>query len=348
MDLAPDPVIEDLRKTLRASLAQVPLQPKMHGAPVIDGPAGPAHDVLHALEAFKFERPGDEGGYDLGLTAGVVVSEELGRAACGNPYRAAAVAAETGGHAGAALAGFDALPVGTGISATRKPGGFTLTGTVTIDAPALGPGPLLVATQTGTGPALASVAPDAQGLHLDTTNWPPLLQLDAVPVRTSDLVGDLEDEASDLLARARIRQAAYLLGIGDGALSLTTRYTGNRRQFDTRLLELQAVAFPLARAVVESRAVRALVYQGAWLADNGDRTARIMAAKALAMAAETARDTANLCMHLCGVRAITHELGLHRYFRLAAGEARRYGTSSMLWRLVGAARLAGATRDRHR
>ncbi|MDQ3821665.1 MAG: hypothetical protein M3321_00260, partial [Actinomycetota bacterium] len=88
MDLTPDPVIVELRRALRSALARVPVRSEVHGAPVVDGASGPARTVLDQLGAADFERPASDGGLDLGLSAGVLVSEELGRAAAGNPYRA--------------------------------------------------------------------------------------------------------------------------------------------------------------------------------------------------------------------------------------------------------------------
>src|SRR5690348_1246651 len=113
MDLTPDLLLIQLRKALRTGLAGIPVQMRLHGAPVIDGACGPSRTVLDDLGAADFERPARAGGLDLGLTAGVLVSEELGRAACGNSYRANATAADLGGPAGAALAGLEALPVGS-------------------------------------------------------------------------------------------------------------------------------------------------------------------------------------------------------------------------------------------
>ncbi|MGH8920284.1 MAG: acyl-CoA dehydrogenase family protein, partial [Actinomycetes bacterium] len=139
MDLTPDPLAVQLRSALRTALARVPVRPEVHGAPVTDGASGPARTVLGQLGVADFERPASAGGLDLGLTAGVIVSEELGRAACGNPYRADAMAADAGFPAGAALAGLEALPVGDGVTATPSSGGWTLTGTVTVDDPEPGP-----------------------------------------------------------------------------------------------------------------------------------------------------------------------------------------------------------------
>ena len=342
MDLTPDPLIIQLRRALRTALAGVPVWSEVHGAPVDDGASGPARTVLDQLGAADFERSASVGGLDLGLTAGVLVSEELGRAACGNPYRADAMAADLGCPAGAALAGFEALPVSNGVTATPRAGGWELTGTATVDDSGLGP--LLVATRTGGDPVLVAVPRGAPGRSVETRCWPPVVRFEATPVTGADVVGGLDDSLTGPLARARLRQAAYLLGIADGAHQIAVRYAGVRRQFDTRLRDLPAVAFPLARAMVALRATRAAVYRGAWLVDSGHDQTGAAPVVALAMAAEAARDVVRLCMQSCGVRAMTAELGLHRYFRLAAAESSRYGQPAALWRLAGAARLELARR----
>lgn len=342
MDLTPDPLLVQLRKALRTGLAGVPARNEVHGAPVADGASGPTRTVLDGLGAAGFERPASAGGLGLGLTAGVLVSEELGRAACGNSYRADALAADVGGPEGAGLAGLEALPVGDGVTASPRAGGWELTGTATVDD--VGSGPLLVATRTGGEPVLVAVPRGAAGRSVEAGCWPPVVRFEATPVTGADVLGALDDSPTGPLARARLRQAAYLLGIADGAHRVAVRYAGFRRQFDTRLRDLPAVAFPLARAMVASRATRAAVYRGAWLVDSEHDQVGTAPVTALAMAAETARDVVRLCMQSCGVRAMTSELGLHRYFRLAAAESARYGEPAALWRLVGAARLDAARR----
>ncbi|MFR9673256.1 acyl-CoA dehydrogenase family protein [Streptomyces sp. TR06-5] len=337
MDPTPDPLLVEVRRALRSTLAAVPLRPEVHGAPVADGGAGPVRAVLDRFGTAEFERPASAGGLGLGLTAGVAVSEELGRAARGNPYRADAMAADTGGPAGAALAGLEAVPAGSGVTAAPRAGGWELTGTATVDDPA--PGTLLVATRTGGEPVVVAVPHDAPGRSTEAECWPPVVRFEATPVGAADVVAKLDASADGPLARARLRQAAYLLGIADGAHRVAVRYAGGRRQFDTRLRDLPAVAFPLARALVALRATGAAVYRGAWLVDAEPGNVGTAPLVALAMAAETAREVVRLCMQCCGVRAMTAELGLHRYFRLAAAESNRYGEPAALWRLVGAARL---------
>lgn len=349
MDLAPDPLLVQVRKALRTALAGIPVRPEVHGAPVVDGVSGPARTVLEQLGATDFERPVSAGGLDLGLMAGVLVSEELGRAARGNPYRADAMAADMGCPSGAALAGFETLSADGGVTATPRPGGWELTGAATVDDPA--PALLLVAARAGGDSVLVAVPSCAPGRSVEARCWPPAVRFEATPVTGADVAGKLDGSPTGPLARARLRQAAYLLGIADGAHQIAVRYAGVRRQFDTSLRDLPAVAFPLARAVVVLRATRAMVYRGAWLVDSAhdqavskDDLAGTAPVAALAMAAETACEVVRLCMQSCGVRAMTTELRLHQYFRLAAAESSRYGQPAALWRLAGAARLELARR----
>lgn len=344
MDPLSDPLLTELRTVLRKGLAGVDVRMELHGAPVTDGSSGPARPILDALEAADFERPASVGGLGLGLTAGVLVSEELGRAACGNSYRADALAADLGRPAGAALAGLEALPVGSRVTATPATGGWELTGTATVDdvSAAL----ILVATRIGDGPVLVAVERGAAGLSTENVCWPPTVRFDRTPVPAGEVVGPLDDSPTGPLSRVRLRQAGYLLGIAAGAHRTAVGYASFRRQFGTRLRDLPAVSFPLARALVALRATRAAVYRGAWLVDSEPDAAGTAPAVALATAAETARDVVRLSMQACGVRAMTAELGLHRYYRLAAAESTRYGDPAALWRAVGAECVRAARRDR--
>lgn len=352
MDITPEPLFLQVRKALRTALAGIPLCSQIHGAPVIDGAGGPTRTVLDQLGAADFERPVADGGLGLGVTAGVLVSEELGRAARGNTYRAGAMAADSGCPSRLALAGLEALPTGVGVIATPRAAGWELTGSATVDDPE----PALLLVVVGMGGAsssapvplpdsvLVTVPRDAPGVSVETRCWPPVVRFEATPVAAADVVGRLDGALAGPLARARLRQAAYLLGIAEGAHHDAVRYAGFRRQFGTRLRDLPAVSFPLARAAVALRATRAAVYRGAWLADSEPDALDTAPLIALAMAAETAREVMRVAMQTCGVRALTAELGLHRYFRLTAAESARYGDPAALWRLVGAARLETAGR----
>jgi alkylation response protein AidB-like acyl-CoA dehydrogenase len=334
-----DTIRRDLRQALRASLSGLAIPMGAQGAPAFDDPSSPAAQVLARLGAADLERPIEAGGLDFGLAAGLIVSEELGRAACAPIYGAVALAAETALPHPAALAGFEALPVGDGVRATSRSFGFELTGTVMIDT--VEAAHALIPVLLPEGAYLVNVPVSAPDLHRSYSAWPRMIRLNSTPLPRSQVLLPLTDTPQNALARARLRHAAYLLGLAHGAYDIAVHSVAERRQFDTRLIDMPVVAFTLARALVSLRATRALVDRAAWVADtpDADEDEPMVAVMALAMAADTARSVARCAMHLCGVRAITTELALHRYYRLTAVECARFGASAALWRQVGARRL---------
>jgi alkylation response protein AidB-like acyl-CoA dehydrogenase len=354
MDLSPDPLQAQLCRALRAGLAGVAARPAVRGTPVNDGPDSPARELLSELGMPLYELPVAAGGLDLGLAAGVTVSEELGRAACGNPYRAGAFAADATVASGrtdvldrllagvtVAAAGLEALPPGSAVQARRSDGGWELSGTVTVDG--ADADMVAVLTRVRGAPALALLQAGSTGIKWHTGRWPHVLELTDVPVGQRDLLRRVDTPGGGPLARARVRQAAYLLGLGGGMHDAAVKYTGTRRQFGGPLRDLQAVSFPLARAVVALRATRMLVYRAVWFADTGRPSTA--PAEALATAAEALADISRLTMQACGSRSMTSQLPLHRYYRLAAAEPVRYGRPRALWRLVGASAVAGCGAD---
>jgi alkylation response protein AidB-like acyl-CoA dehydrogenase len=351
MDLSPDPLQAQLRRALRAGLAGVPARPAVRGAPISDGPDSPARELLSELGMQLYELPVAAGGLNLGLAAGVTVSEELGRAACGNPYRAVALATDAAvtsgrgdvvdrlmGGATVAAAGLEVLPPGSAVQARPSGEGWELSGVVTVDA--ADADLVAVLTRVDATPAIALLPGGSAGLKWHTGRWPHVIELTDVPVGRRDLLRPVETPGGGgPLARARVRQAAYLLGLASGMHDAAVRYTGTRRQFGGPLRDLQAVSFPLARAVVALRVTRMLVYRAVWFADTGRPSTA--PDEALATAAETLADISRLAMQACGSRSMTTQLPLHRYYRLAVAEPIRYGRPGALWRLVGASAVAG-------
>ncbi len=357
MDLRPDPFQTQLRRALRVGLAGVAVRPGVRGAPVLDGPASPASVVLSDLSATLFELPASQGGFELGLAAGATVSEELGRAACGNPYRAHALVADVALATGrpellddltsgatCAVAGMESLTGRVaGVKAESADDRIELSGTVTADAASADV--LAVAcqqsgsaSQSAGASALALIPAGSAGYKWLGDGWPHAVQLSAVVVSPHDVVG-WDGAVLDALAKARIRQAAYLLGLAAGMLQETVKYTGIRRQFGTKLRDFQGVGFPLAKVAIALRATRLLVYRAAWLTDTGQHDYPTAPLEALAAAGEALTETARTCMQACGGHGMTSELAVHRYYRLAVAEPFRYGKPTELWRQVGAARL---------
>jgi alkylation response protein AidB-like acyl-CoA dehydrogenase len=361
MDTTLDPLVSRLAGIVRARLA---------AAAAEAGPAsgtGSAADrawlALREVDAPAFEAPVGVGGYDLGLTSGVTVAVELGRQALPDVYSAVAATMDaldaTGSETELArelcagrhpvrLAGADCAGTGRPARLSGRPGedGWVLDGRVTGDADAgscawLAPfeasdGIRLALLDPGPGPARP--APGRPGFTELAVSG---LELDAARVPGRLGSGWPLSDPDGVLARLRIRQAAYLLGLASRASDLGVRHASRRRQFGQPLLDFQAVAFPLARSAVALRAVWLTVHRAAWLADAG-QPARQAAAEALALAAETAMTTARRAMQACGARGMTLENPVHACYLLARREGTRLGSPDDLWREAGARRITPA------
>src|SRR4051812_36572278 len=96
MRIGLDDVQQEIAAALRLRLPAV----DRAGAPA----AGEDRAVLAELDLYRLELPGDAGGLQYGLSAGVVVGAELGRAACADDYRAAAFLADLATDAGSETA----------------------------------------------------------------------------------------------------------------------------------------------------------------------------------------------------------------------------------------------------
>jgi alkylation response protein AidB-like acyl-CoA dehydrogenase len=143
------------------------------------------------------------------------------------------------------------------------------------------------------------------------------------------------------LARAWIRQSAYLLGLAAGAHRLAVIRATQRRQFGQTIGENQAISFPLARQFAHLQAIRLLVHRAAWLDDRGEN-ADLAAIWALAYAAEQSLQTTAWALHVHGAFGLTRYAPVHRHYELAAREALRWGSPARLWGHAG--RLAERSR----
>jgi Acyl-CoA dehydrogenase, C-terminal domain len=133
------------------------------------------------------------------------------------------------------------------------------------------------------------------------------------------------------LARAWVRQSAYLLGLAAGAHRLAVLRAAQRRQFGQAIGQNQAISFPLAQQFAHLEAIRLLVHRAAWLDDHGEN-ADLAATWALAYAAEQSLQTTAWALHVHGAFGLTRYAPVHRHYQLAAREALRWGSPARLWR----------------
>ncbi|TKK77334.1 hypothetical protein FDA94_37805 [Herbidospora galbida] len=120
---------------------------------------------------------------------------------------------------------------------------------------------------------------------------------------------------------ARVRQAAYLVGLTQAALDHAVDYAKTRRQFGRAIGANQALSFRLAEMSMHVDAARLLVH---------DPDASGHAAATLAAAADLARTVTTRTMQIHGAAGMRSDDDAQLYYRRAAAESVRLGTPSQL------------------
>lgn len=257
------------------------------------------HDCLVGLDLYAIEVPEHAGGLSLGLGHAVVACEELGRRVAPDGYRAAALLCDM------------LLAAGTDLARDR--------------CARVAAGKARVSTTAGTGDTDVVVnADDEAGV---------LRAVAPVSGEVWAVAPARDDRAmpSRPVVRARVRQAAYLLGLAAQAHRLAVDRAARRRQFGQAVLSRQAVGFRLAQHFAEVSAVRLLVHEAAWRDDTG-AAAALAATRALAYAAELAIEVTAQAVHVHGALGLTRSAQVHRHYQAAVVEALRWGSPAELWR----------------
>ena len=120
--------------------------------------------------------------------------------------------------------------------------------------------------------------------------------------------------AMKTLSVGRVGVAAMCLGIAQEAIDLAVSHTKDRVQFGKPLCRNQAIAFMLADMETKLNAARGLVYNAAWLMDNG-QPADKAASMAKYFAAETAIEIVNKSLQLHGGYGYSQEYEIERLYR---------------------------------
>ncbi len=147
----------------------------------------------------------------------------------------------------------------------------------------------------------------------DTT----MLMLDNVRVPASHLIGSEGDgyrQALEILDGGRISIAALGVGLAQGAFELALRYATERHQFNTALVEFQAIQMKLARLSMEIEAARLLTYRAAWLRQQG-KPVRLEAAQAKLFASELAVRAAEEAVQIFGGYGYIKDYPVEKLYR---------------------------------
>jgi butyryl-CoA dehydrogenase len=131
------------------------------------------------------------------------------------------------------------------------------------------------------------------------------------------LLGELNKGYTVALATlggGRIGIAAQALGIAQAAVEASVKYANEREQFDRRIGEFDAIRAMLADSTVELETARLLVYQAAWLRDEGRPHVK-EASLAKWHASEAATRCANFAIQVHGGYGYMTEYLVERYWR---------------------------------
>lgn len=132
--------------------------------------------------------------------------------------------------------------------------------------------------------------------------------------------------AMSALDRGRLGVAAGAVGIAQACLDACIAYTRQRRQFGKRLADFEMIQATLAEMAASVEAARLLVYQAAWIKDQGLPATKATSFAKL-FATEAAMKAASDAVLLHGNRGYSNLYPVERYYRDIKGLQIYEGTS---------------------
>jgi alkylation response protein AidB-like acyl-CoA dehydrogenase len=135
--------------------------------------------------------------------------------------------------------------------------------------------------------------------------------------------------ALDSLNASRTTVGVEAVGISQAAFEAARDYAKDRQQFGQPLSDFQAIQWMLADMATQIEAARLLVYQAAYLEDNGQPYVK-EAAMAKLFASEVSRMVTNTALQIHGGYGYTKDYPVERYLRDARITEIYEGTSEMM------------------
>ncbi len=163
------------------------------------------------------------------------------------------------------------------------------------------------------------------------------LTLDGVEVSDDELLGEIGDGfkiAMSALDRGRYSVAAGCVGICQGCVNESVKYSKERRQFDRPIASFQLVQELIAEMVVDTDAARMLVWRAGHLKDQ-KRPNTLETSIAKYYATEAAVRCANNAIQVHGGYGYIDEYPVERYMRDARVTTLYEGTSQIQKLIIG-------------
>jgi alkylation response protein AidB-like acyl-CoA dehydrogenase len=134
--------------------------------------------------------------------------------------------------------------------------------------------------------------------------------------------------AIETLNEGRIGIGAQMIGLAQGALDHTIKYTKERKQFGKAIADFQAVKHQIARVATELEGARLLVYNAARLRDAG-QPFLTQAAMSKIVSSEVAERVASLAVNLYGGYGFVKDYPVEKLYRDAKIGQIYEGTSNL-------------------
>jgi alkylation response protein AidB-like acyl-CoA dehydrogenase len=163
------------------------------------------------------------------------------------------------------------------------------------------------------------------------------LALDEVEVGDDAVLGEVGEGfkiAMSALDRGRFSVAAGCVGIAQGCVNESIKYSKERRQFDRPVASFQLVQELIADMIVETDAARLLVWRAGHLKDTG-KPNTLETSIAKYYATETAVRAANAAIQVHGGYGYIDEYPVERYMRDARVTTLYEGTSQIQKLIIG-------------
>lgn len=143
------------------------------------------------------------------------------------------------------------------------------------------------------------------------------LVLEDVRVPAENLIGEEGQgfkQALQILDGGRISIAALSVGLAQGALDASIKYSNERKQFGRKIADFQGIQFKLAMMATETEAARLMTYKSAYLRDQKKEFA-IEASKAKYFASEVAVRCATESVQIHGGYGYIKEYPVEKLYR---------------------------------
>ncbi|MCJ7832326.1 MAG: acyl-CoA dehydrogenase [Actinobacteria bacterium] len=169
----------------------------------------------------------------------------------------------------------------------------------------------------------------------------PIFAFEDVRVGDDAVLGDIGqgyDMTKDWFVEERIMIGARTIGASTRALELSLDFAKERRQFNSAIIDFQAIEFMLADMAAEIFAAKSMLYRAGWQASNTDASKKELHALASAVklvCSETAGRVIDRAVQIHGGRGYMRDYPVERLYRELRVDRIWEGTSEIQRAVIG-------------